>query len=192
MKNVIRILGVAIALVLVAQLVVMFAPFFDFTELAKPTKKDPDPQTSFTLQDYVWMQTETMDKQFFKKIIDDYSVNDNAEGLALTFVVGCIVVVLNLLNFTNSFNKLVTFRAAFINVITHIISIFWCSTALSAYLTAPVLFVEQADASMRMLSTNLIYVATGVVALRLVVDIVFGVLNANKARDARRAARLAG
>lgn len=192
MKNVIRILGVAIAFVLVAQLIVMFMPYFDFTELAKPTRKNPNPQTIYTLQDYVWMDTENMDKQFFKKIIDDYNVNDNAEGLALTFAVGCIVVILNLLNFANSFNKLVTFRAGLINVLTHIISGFWCYTALSTYLTIPVLFVEQADASVRMLSTNLIYVATGIVALRLVVDILAAVLNANKARAARRAARLAG
>ena len=52
-------------------------------------------------QAVVWMETEKMDKNFFKKIIDDYNVNDHAEGLALTFVVGCIVVILNMMNFAN-------------------------------------------------------------------------------------------
>lgn len=191
MKNVIRILGIAIVLVLIAQLVVMFMPFFDFTDMVKPTKKEPNPKTEYTLQDYVWMDTEKMDKQFFKKLIDDYNVNDHAEGLALTFGLGCVVVILNLLNFANSFNKLVTFRAGLINVLTHAISGFWCYIAIDAYLTSAVLTLPQANQEIYMISLNLIYVATALVVLRLVVNVVSGIVASNKARAARIAARQA-
>lgn len=203
MKNVIRILGVVIALLLIAQLAVMFLPYFDFTNEVKPTKKNPDPQTHFSLQEYVWVHTDKRDRSsaniktvdmgesFFEDIIDDYNINDNAEGLAIIFALGCVVVLLNLLNFTNSFRKLVTFRTGFVKVVTHIISCFWCYIALSTYLTVPVLTVPQANQQLYMISTILIYVATGLVALHLIVDLATSVISSNKARAARRAARLA-
>lgn len=201
MKNVIRILGILIVLLLLAQIVVMFFPYFDFADMVKPTEKDPDPKSQFSLQEYVWVHTNNRNKRgdniktvdmgatFFKKIIDNYDVNANAEGLALTFAIGCIVVVLSLMNFANSFRKLITFRTGFIKVITHIISCFWCYIAISTYLTAPVLTVPQANQQLYMISLNLIYVATGLVALRLVVDLVTTIVSGNKARAARRAAR---
>lgn len=189
MKNVIRVLGIAIVLLLLLQIVVMFMPYFDFSADVKATKKDPNPKTEYTLQDYVWMETEKMDKNFFKKIIDDYNVNDHAEGLALTFVIGCVVVILNMMNFTNSFNKFVTFRAGMINVITHLVNCFWCYIAITAYLTSAVLTVPQANQQLYMISLNLIYVITGLTALRLIVDVASSVVASNKARAARRAAR---
>lgn len=204
MKNVIRILGIVIVLLLIAQLAVMFLPYFDFTNEVKPTKKNPDPQSQFSLQEYVWIHTDKRDRSsakfktvdmgedFFEDIIDNYNINENAEGLALTFVIGFVVVLLNLLNFTNSFRKFITFRTGFIKVVTHIISSFWCYIALSTYLTVPVLTVPQANEQLYMISSILIYVATGLIALHLIVDLVTSIVSGNKARAALRAARLAG
>lgn len=191
MKNTIRALGIAIILVILVQIVAMFMPYFDFAGMVKPTRKDPNPKSVFTLQDYVWMEPEDMGKNFFKDLIEDYNVNDNAVGLALTFAIGCVVVILNAMNFTNSFNTFVTFRAGMIKVITHLASAFWCYIAIDAYLTAPVLTVPQANQQLYMLSLNLIYVATALIALRLVVDVITSIVASNKARAARRAARLA-
>lgn len=203
MKNVIRILGIVIVLLLIAQLAVMFLPYFDFSNEVKPTSKNPDPQKQFSLQEYVWIHTDKRDRSsakfktvdmgdFFEDIIDDYNINENAEGLALTFAIGCVVVLLSLLNFTNSFRKFITFRTGFIKVVTHIISCFWCYIALDAYLTAPVLTVPQANEQLYMISSILIYVATGLIALHLIVDLTTSIISGNKARAARRAARLAG
>lgn len=191
MKNTLRVMGILIVLLVLAQLVVMFMPYFDFTNDVTPTKKDPNPKTSYTLQDYVWMETEAMDKAFFKKMIDDYNVNDHAEGLALTFGIGVVVILLNLLNFSNSFRKFITFRTGLINVITHIVSGFWCYTAINIYLTSTVLTLPQANKQVYELSLVLIFIATAFVALRLVVDVISAIVSASKARAARRAARLA-
>ena len=187
MKNVIRILGIAIVLLLLAQIVVMFMPYFDFSDLVKPDRKGHIPESEFSLQEYCWMDTEDMGKDFFKDLIEDYNVNDHAVSLVLTFVIGCVVVILNVMNFANSFNKFVTFRAGFIRVLTHAISAFWCYIAINAYLTSGVL--QFGDQQLYMLSLNLIYVATGLVALRLIVDLVTSIISSNKARAARRVAR---
>lgn len=192
MKNTLRVLGIAIILVLLAQIVIMFLPYFDFADMVKPTKKNPDPKSQFTLQDYCWLETEDMGKNFFKELIEDYNVNDHAVSLVLTFVIGCIVVILNAMNFSNSFNKFVTFRAGFVRVLAHGFSAFWCYIAIDAYLTSAVLTVPQANQQIYMISLTLIYVATALIALRLVVDVVSAFISGNKARAARRAARLAG
>lgn len=188
MKNTIRVLGIAIILLVLVQLVAMFMPYFDFSDMVKPDRKGNIPQSQFTLQDYVWMQPEDMGKDFFKELIEDYNVNDHAVSLALTFVIGCVVVLLNAMNFTNSFRTFVTFRTGMIKVITHIVSAFWCYIAINAYLTSAVLTVPQADQQMYMISLNLIYVATGLVAVRLVADVATSIVAGNKARAARRAA----
>ena len=187
MKNVIRILGVVLVLLVLAQLVVMFLPYFDFADMVKPDRKGNIPESEFSLQEYCWMDTEDMGKNFFKKLIDDYNVNDHAVSLVLTFVIGCVVVLLNIMNFANSFNKFVTFRAGLIRVLAHAISAFWCYIAINAYLTSGVL--QFGDQQLYMISLTLIYVATGFAALRLIVDVVTSIVSSNKARAARRAAR---
>ena len=187
MKNTLRVLGIAIILVLLAQIVVMFLPYFDFADMVEPDRKGNIPESEFSLQEYCWMDTEDMGKQFFKELIEDYNVNDHAVSLVLTFVIGCVVVILNAMNFANSFNKFVTFRAGLIRVIAHAVSAFWCYIAINAYLTSGVL--QFGDQQLYMISLNLIYVATGLIALRLVVDLVSSISAGNKARAARRAAR---
>ena len=189
MKNTVRVLGIVIILLLLAQIVVMFMPYFDFADMVKPTKRDPNPKSEFSLQDYCWMDTEDMGKNFFKELIDDYSVNDHVMGLVLTFVIGCVCVILNGMNFSNSFNKFVTFRAGLINVLTHIISGFWGYIAINAYLTSGVL--QFGNQNLYMTSLILIFVTTGVIALRFVVEVTSSIVAANKARAARRAARAA-
>ena len=187
MKNTVRAMGIAIILLLLVQIVVMFLPYFSFPGEVKPTRKDPDPQTEFSLQDYCWMHTEDMGKNFFQKRIENYNVNDHAVSLVLTFVFACVCVVLNTMKFSNSFNKFVTFRAGLINVVAHAISCFWGYVAINAYLTSGVL--QFGDQNLYMISLITIFVTTGLIALRLVLEIVSGIIDGNKARAARRAAR---
>lgn len=187
MKNTLRVLGIAIILLLLAQIVVMFMPYFDFSDMVEPDRKGNIPESEFSLQEYCWMDTEDMGKNFFKELIEDYNVNDHAVSLVLTFVIGCVVVILNAMNFTNSFNKFVTFRAGFVRVLAHAFSAFWCYIAINAYLTSGVL--QFGDQQLYMLSLNLIYVATGLVVLRLIVDVATAIVSDSKARAARRAAR---
>ena len=198
MKNIIRFLGFAIVLLTLVQLVSMFMPYFDFSDMVKPTESKPNPETEFSLQEYIWIDTADsrsmggtvdMGKQFFRKLIDDYRINDHAEPLALTFLIGCVVVFLNMLNFANSFNKLVTFRASFIKVITHIISCVWGAIAVYTYLNVAVLTVPQADSQIYMIGLYSIFAATGFIVLRLIVDIAVASVTAKKERLARRAAR---
>ena len=186
MKTTVRVLGIAIVLLLLAQIFVMFMPYFDFSDMVKPTKRDPNPKAIFTLQDYCWMDTEDMGKDFFKELIEDYNVNDHAVSLVLTFAFACVCAVLNLMNFSNSFNKFVTFRAGLIKVVTHIISVFWAYTAINAYLTSGVL--QFGDQQLYKTSLILIFVASALIALHLVADITFGVINGKKAKAARKAA----
>ena len=187
MKNTVRVLGIAIILLLLVQIVTMFMPYFNLPEVIKPTRKEPNPQTVFSLQDYCWIHTEDMGKNFFKKNIEDYNVNDHAVSLVLTFVIGCIAVILNGMKFANSFNKFVTFRAGLINVVAHVVSGFWCYVAINAYLTSGVL--QFGDQTLYMISLITIFVTTGIVALRLVVELTSSIIAGNKARAARRAAR---
>lgn len=186
MKNTLRVLGIAVLLLVLFQLVVMFMPYFDFADMVKPDRKGNIPESEYSLQEYVWMDTEDMGKLFFKELIEDYNVNDHAVSLALTFLIGCVVVFLNILNFAKSFNTYVTFQAGFVNVVTHLLSAFWCYIAINAYLTSGVL--RFGDQQLYMISLILIYVITGLVALRLIVNVISGIVASNKARAARRAA----
>lgn len=189
MKNTIRALGIVIILLLLAQITVMFLPYFDFSDMVKPDRKGNIPESEFSLQEYCWMDTEDMGKNFFKELIEDYNVNDHVMGLVLTFVIGCVCVILNGINFSNSFNKFVTFRAGLIKVVTHIANGLWGYIAINAYLTSGVL--QFGDQTLYMTSLILIFVTTGLIALRLVLDLTSGIIAGNKARAARRAARAA-
>lgn len=186
MKNVIRVLGIAIVLLLLAQIVLMFMPYFDFADMVKPTKRDPNPKSVFTLQDYCWMETEDMGKDFFKELIEDYNVNDHAVPLVLTFVFACLSVIVILLNFKNSFNTFITFRAGLMKVVAHAVSCFWGYVAIDAYLTSGVL--QFGNQELYMASLNVIFVATALIALHLVLDVVNGLVNSKKARAAKKAA----
>lgn len=187
MKNTLRVLGVVIILLLLAQIAVMFLPYFDFSDMVEPDRKGNLPESEFSLQEYCWMDTEDMGKNFFKQLIDDYNVNDHAVSLVLTFAIGCVVVILNAMNLANSYNKFVTFRAGLIRVLAHAISAFWCYIAINAYMTSGVL--QFGNQQLYMVSLILIYVATGLIALRLATDVVSSIVAGNKARAARRAAR---
>lgn len=189
MKNTLRVLGIAIILVLLAQIVMMFMPYFDFADMVKPDRKGNIPESEFSLQEYCWMDTEDMGKSFFKKLIDDYNVNDHAVPLVLTFAIGCVVIILNAMNFANSFNKFVTFRAGLIRVLAHGVSCFWSYIAIDAFLNSGVL--QFGDQQIYFISLVLIYVATALIAVRLVADLVSSIVAGNKARAARRAARAA-
>ena len=185
MKNTIRVLGIVIILLVLAQIAVMFLPYFDFSDMVKPDRKGNIPQSVFSLQDYCWMDTEDMGKNFFKTLIDDYNVNDHAVSLVLTFAIGCVVVIINGMNFANSFNTYITFRAGLIKVLAYIISAFWCYIAINAYLTSGVL--QFGDQQLYMISLCVIYVVTGLVALRLIVNVISSIAASNKARIERRA-----
>ena len=187
MKNTIRILGIAIILVLLAQIIVTFMPYFDFADMVKPDRKGNIPESEFSLQEYIWMDTEDMGKSFFKTLIEDYNVNDHAVPLVLEFVIGCVVIILNALNFSNSFHTYVTFRAGFIKVLTHLFSAFWAYLAIDAFLNVGVL--QFGDQQMYMINLILVYVTTALIALRLVVELAYSINQGNKARAARRAAR---
>ena len=189
MKNTIRVLGIAIILLVLVQLVAMFMPYFDFSDMVKPDRKGNIPQSVFSLQDYCWMDTEDMGKSFFKNLIEDYNVNDHAVPLVLTFAFACLGVIVNLLNFKNSFNTFVTFRAGLIKVIAHVLSGFWGYVAINAYLNSGVL--QFGNQTLYMASLNIIFVTTALIALRLIVEIVFGLVSSNKARKARIAAHQA-
>ena len=189
MKKTVNVLSIAIILLLLVQIVVMFMPYFDFADMVKPTKRDPNPKSVFTLQDYCWMDTEDMGKNFFKELIEDYNVNDHAVPLVLAFVIGCVAVILNAMNFANSFNTYITFRAGLITVLTHAITGFWCYVAINAYLTSGVLQFGNQD--LYMVSLIAIFAATGITALRLIVQITAAIVKSNKARKARIAARAA-
>lgn len=189
MKKTVRVLGIAIILLLLVQIVLMFMPYFDFTAEVKPDRKGNMPKGVFSLQDYCWIDTEDMGKDFFDDRIEDYNVNDHAVPLVLTFVIGCVVVILNVMNFATSFNTYITFRAGLITVLTHAISGFWCYIAINAYLTSGVL--QFGNQQLYMASLITIFVATAVIALRLVVQVVASLVKSSKARKARIAARAA-
>ena len=106
MKNTLRVLGIAIILLLLAQIVVMFMPYFDFSDMVKPDRKGNIPESEFSLQEYCWMDTEDMGKNFFKELIEDYNVNDHAVSLVLTFVIGCVVVILNAMRYRHGNKKI--------------------------------------------------------------------------------------
>ena len=187
MKNTIRILGIAIILVLLAQIVLTFMPYFDFADMVKPDRKGNIPESEFSLQEYCWMDTEDMGKNFFKTLIEEYDVNANAVPLVLAFVIGCVVIVLNAMNFGNSFNTYVTFRAGFVKVLAHLFSIFWAYLGIDAYLNVGVL--QFGDQQLYMIHLILVYVTSALIGLRLVLELVHSISEGNKARAARRAAR---
>lgn len=189
MKKAVNALGIVIILLLLVQIVVMFMPYFDFTARVEPDRKGNMPKSVFSLQDYCWMDTEDMGKNFFKNDIKDYDVNAEAVPLVLTFVIACVSVILNVLNFANSFNTYVTFRAGLITVLTHAVSGFWCYVAINAYLTSQVL--PLGNQNLYMVSLITIFVATAFIALRLIVQTIAAIVKGNKARKARIAARQA-
>ncbi len=95
MKTFAKILTVLLVVLVLGQVVMMFLPYFTFTP--EVSLSNPDPvETDYSLQEYCWTKTAEM-KKTFKKLIDDYNINDYAHSLVLTFLVGVASIVLNII-----------------------------------------------------------------------------------------------
>ena len=123
MKTFAKILTIALVVLVLAQVVFMFLPFFHYTP--EKTLMLPDPQpTDYSLQSYVWVKTQELEKTF-KTLIDDYFVNDYAHGLALTFLVGLIAIGCNVFNGNM--------------LLSQIASVLWGVLCVSTFATNPIL-----------------------------------------------------
>lgn len=70
MKKGLLILTIAMIVLIVAQMAMLFVPYFELTP--QPTRKEPNPvSTKYSIQNLVWTDTETMVKVIMDKDVDD-------------------------------------------------------------------------------------------------------------------------
>lgn len=157
MKTFAKILTIALVVLLLAQLVLMFLPYFTFTPVKSLSNPDPV-ETDYSLQDYCWTKTAEL-KKTFKSLIPKYDINDYAHSLVLTFVFGLAAVVFNLLNG----NMLVTQG----------VTILWGVLGISCFATNEILAFGAMNLWIPTVSIIIIAVAMAVQAARLVPYVIF-------------------
>lgn len=137
MKKTNEILSILIIVLVLAQAVLMFIPFFNFGG------------TAYSIQDYVFAKTGEIGKYIdANNVIADYKVNDYAPMLALTFLVSIVMLVSNVLSR----------RALF----SHLSAVVWGVLAAIVYLTNGIL--KYGDPTVRLVHIIVILVA-GVLSL---------------------------
>lgn len=123
MKLLGKILTIALVVLVVAQLALMFLPYFRFTPAQ--TLDLPNPvETDYSLQDFTWTKIQEMEKTI-KDVAKnelgvkskDYSINPYAHPLVLTFVTGILVLICSLF----FYNKL---GAQVVNVLWGVFGVF--------------------------------------------------------------------
>ncbi len=91
LKKPVYILSIAMVVLMIAQLALMFLPFFTFTPA--PTRKEPNPVAQdYSLADYCWFESIFME-QFFEDEIDDYDINDHVTNPVLTFALALLSIL---------------------------------------------------------------------------------------------------
>lgn len=167
MKTFAKILTIALVVLLLAQLVLMFLPYFTFTPVK--TLSNPDPvESDYSLQEYCWTKTAELEKTF-KALVDDYNINDYAHSLVLTFIVGAMAVVFNLINGNMLVSQGVT--------------VLWGVLGISCFTTNGILEFGAKNLWIPTVSIIIIAVAMAVQAARLVPYVIF-TIEKNKRKKA--------
>lgn len=118
MKKAITIMSVVIIVLMIAQLALMFLPYFHMTFIKSVSNKNPQP-ADYSLVDLTWVHTEQMCK-VFKADNKDFAVNINVVDWVLVFIFSCITVVIHFVKFANDKSKYETTSAAVCRFVTHV------------------------------------------------------------------------
>lgn len=168
MKKPANLLSIAVMVLVLLQVVLMFLPYWTLT--AAPTKKVPDPQPqNYSLQSLCWTDTEDMGEIFEDTLAEkdeEYVVNDNIVGLVLTFIAGCAVIVLGLLNIKNVLSGFHTASATLIRVIGYVLPFIWAYFGVDAFFNSQVL--GMGNQGIYMASVVLFFAGAAVALARLV------------------------
>ncbi len=136
MKKLIAILGVLLALLILAQIVSMFLPFFHLTPVKDDINKNPQP-ADYSIQEYCWTQTRVLQKIFEKQFIADYGVeyygNAYLINLVLMFLSGVLSVAFLIINSVKNFRGGTSGQA--ITVLCYIANAAWVYYVLVNLLT---------------------------------------------------------
>ena len=129
MRTIVNITTILLVVLLVAQIALLFMPYFEGRVLKK-TYQRPDPQpTDFSMMDYAFFQTEDLEYVFkaeTKSILNGqkYSANLFVMEIVWAFTLGAIALVFN-----------ITSKRGFF---TQIVSILWAVVAIPGFLTGAV------------------------------------------------------
>lgn len=134
MKKAVNIFSILVVVLILAQIVCTFLPYWNLTPLA--TRLDPNPQpTDFCIQQYCWSEARDMNKIFtemFKENYDGakYDSNTYVIGLVLTFVFGMLSIAFSIIKLVKSFTKA---NSSLITVLCHGFSVAWAYFALTNF-----------------------------------------------------------
>ena len=100
MKLLGKILTIALVVLVVAQLALMFLPYFRFTP-AKTLYLPTPVETDYSLQDFAWTKIQEMEKTIKYDVAknelgvkaSDYTINPYAHPLVLTFIAGVLSLI---------------------------------------------------------------------------------------------------
>lgn len=176
MKKAVNVLSVLVIVLVLAQIVCMFLPYWTLTPIADRLL-NPNPQpTDFSIQDYCWTECRTMNKIFDKMFKENYNgakyvTNDYVLGLVLTFLFGVLAIALSVIKTVKSILKT---KAPLVNVLCHGLSLAWAGVALYNFFFNFILTLTAYPMVHTLLIAFAIPAAV-VVVVRLVLDIIIGV-----------------
>lgn len=121
-NKLIKIMSIALIVLLAAQVVMVFLPFFE-DRTPEATAKVPDPVAGdYSMMDYAFFKTEEV-SSFLKtdlKLGKKYEVNDFVMGIVFAFALGATALVANICSQKSIF--------------TNIVSVMWAAMAPVAFL----------------------------------------------------------
>ena len=129
MMQITKILSAAFLVVMLAQIILMFVPYFEYTDALGDTKQ-------VSMQGYVWVECKGMDSFFKGHMGKDYKMLDYFGGFVLTFACGLIGFAASMMDFTGIFTDDARPVASFIG---QIFAALWAGLALSTLTTNAVL-----------------------------------------------------
>lgn len=176
MKKAVNVLSILVIVLVLAQVVCMFLPYWTLTPVADRLL-NPNPQpTDYSIQDYCWTECRTMNKIFEKMFKENYNgakyvSNDYVLGLVLTFLLGVLAIVFSVIKLVKNISKT---KAPVVNTLSHGFGLAWAGVALYNFFLNFILALTSYPMVHTMLIVFAIPAAVAV-AVRLVLDIIIGI-----------------
>ena len=129
MRTIVNITTILLVVLLIAQIALLFMPYFE-DRVLKKSKQNPDPQpTDFSMMDYAFFKTEELEYVFkpeTKELLDGekYTPNPFVMEIVWAFALGAVALVANIVSKRGFFNQ--------------IVSVLWAVMAIPGFLTGTV------------------------------------------------------
>lgn len=183
MKKAVNILTVLIVILVLAQIVCTFLPYWNLTSAPSILDENPQP-TDYSIQQYCWTSSKVMNRVFKAQFLADYGVkydsNDYVLGLVLVFACSLLTLGFSVVKLERAHYGI---NAPLIMILCNIASIAWVVFSLKEFFTNFLLTLGVYPMVYTLLLVFTIPAAV-LLAVRVVLDVILAVQSYKAAKHA--------